>query len=135
MKRNEAERNSSKDKEETYNRRRVVARVRPLPVPPLLLRHLEVGDFVNHSRDFSRRHSLRAQPARVAVSARPEDRMRAALEREDPALHKGDEKVGGHEPLRLLEHSESADGGRRVRRHRLRFVLPGSASSGGGPAS
>ena len=58
--------------------------------------------------------------------------MRAALEQEDPALHEGDEKVGGHEALRLLEHWESADGGRRVRRHQLRFVLPGSASPGGG---
>ena len=92
-----------------------MARVRPLPVPPLLLRHLEVGDLVHHPRDFSRRHSLRAQPARIAVSAHPEDRMRAALEREDPALDEGDEEVGGHEALRLLEHSESADGGRRVR--------------------
>ena len=61
--------------------------------------------------------------------------MRAALEREDPALDEGGEEVGGHEALRLLEHSESADGGRRVRRHRLRFVPPGGMSPGGGAAS
>ena len=41
--------------------------------------------------------------------------MRAALERKDSALDEGDKEVGGHKALRLLEHSESADGGRRVR--------------------
>ena len=40
--------------------------------------------------------------------------MRAALEREDPALDEGDEEVGGHEALQILDHSESPDGGRRV---------------------
>ena len=37
------------------------------------------------------------------------------MEREDSALNEGDEEVGGHEAFRLLEHSESADGGRCVR--------------------
>lgn len=69
------------------------------------------------------------------MSVDPEDRMRAALEREDPTLHEGDEEVGDHEALRLLEHSESVDGGRRIRRHRLRLVLSRDASSGGGAAS
>ena len=50
--------------------------------------------------------------------------MRAALEREDPTLDEGNEEVGGHEALRLLEHPESADGGRGIRRHRLRLVAP-----------
>ena len=101
-----------------------MVRVRPLPEPPLLLRHLEVEDLVHHPRDFGRRHSFHAQQARVAVSAHPEDRMRAALEREDPALDEGDEEVGGHEALRLLEHPESADGGCRIRRKRLWLVAP-----------
>ena len=55
-----------------------------------------------------------------------------ALEREDPALHEGNKKVRGHEALRLLEHPESANGGRRVRRHRLWFAPPGGPSPGGG---
>ena len=92
-----------------------MARVRPLPEPPLILRHLEVGDLIHHPRDLSSRHLLHAQPAGVAVPAHPEDWMRAALEREDPVLDEGDEEVGGHEALRLLKHPESADGGRRVR--------------------
>ena len=112
-----------------------MAGVWPLPVPPLFLRHLEVRDLVYHPQNFSRRHPLRAQPARIAVSAHPEDWMGAALEREEPALNEGDEEVGGHEALRLLEHSESADGGRRVRRHRLRLVPPVRLKPGGGAAS
>ena len=54
--------------------------------------------------------------------------MREPVEREDPTLNEGNKEVGGHEALRLLEHSESADGGRRVRRYRFRFVPLGGTS-------
>ena len=67
----------------------------------------------------------------VAVPSHLTDQMRAALEREDPALDEGDEEVGGHEALRLLEHPESADGVRCIRRHRLRFVAPVGPSPSG----